>query len=76
MKRSILLIVILLTSTLVLGQTKNPRTIDEFNKRALERQSQGDFDGAIEDYTKAIQLKPKALDLAAVYYNRANARLS
>ena len=44
--------------------------------RGLERQSKGDLEGAIEDFSKVISMKPLALMLAAAYNNRANARTS
>ena len=44
--------------------------------RGLERQSKGDIEGAIEDFSKVISMKPQALILAAAYNNRANARAS
>jgi len=44
--------------------------------RGIERQAKGDLDGAIEDFTKTISLKPQPLILAAAYNNRANALIS
>ena len=35
-----------------------PKDADGFLKRGLARQSQGDHDGAIEDFTKAIAMEP------------------
>jgi tetratricopeptide (TPR) repeat protein len=51
------------------------RTAVDYNNRGLERQDQGDIEGAIEDYTKALSLKANAKVLAVTYNNRANARL-
>jgi tetratricopeptide (TPR) repeat protein len=56
------------------GQT--PRTPEAFMDRGIERQAKGDLDGAIEDFTMTISLKPQALVLAAAYNNRANALTS
>ena len=52
------------------------KTAEAYNNRGLERQAKGDLDGAIDDYTKAIELKAKANILATVYNNRANARMA
>ena len=57
-------------------RAQNPRTAENFMDRGLERQSKGDLDGAIDDFTKVISMKPLALVLAVAYNNRANARLS
>ena len=40
----------------------------EFFRQGLSKQNDGDNDGAIEEYTKAVQIEP---DLAEAYYNRA-----
>jgi tetratricopeptide (TPR) repeat protein len=45
-----------------------PRTEGEFVTRGLAKQSKGDWDGAIADYSKAIELNPKFSD---AWYNRA-----
>ena len=39
--------------------------------RGVAKQAKGDSDGAIADYTKAIELKP---DFAMAYYNRGLAK--
>src|SRR5438067_653383 len=57
-------------------RAQNPRTAENFMDRGIERQNKGDIDGAIEDFTKVIAMKPQALVLAAAYNNRANARVS
>ena len=59
--------------TPVRGQT--PRTAEGFIDRGIERQNKGDLDGAIEDFSKAISLRPQTMVLAAAYNNRANARV-
>lgn len=46
-------------------------TAEDWFDRALSKSKQGDKQGAIEDYTKAIQLKP---DYSLAYNNRGNAR--
>ncbi len=48
-----------------------PSTADAYEIRADDKQTKGDLDGAIADYTKAIELKP---DLVEVYYNRGLAK--
>jgi Flp pilus assembly protein TadD len=48
----------------------NPTSADDFNERGLAKIAKSDLDGAIADFTRAIELDPKQ---AAVYYtNRAN----
>src|SRR6267154_6267373 len=74
MKIIYLLAILIVTCGAASGQT--PRTAEGFIDRGIERQGQGDLDGAIEDYTKAISLKPQAMVLAAAYNNRANARIA
>lgn len=51
------------------GGTKSRRPGDDESlvKRGLQRQAQGDHDGAIEDFTKAIELNP---NLAKAYASR------
>jgi tetratricopeptide (TPR) repeat protein len=44
---------------------------EDIVNRGLAKQRKGDLDGAIADYTKAIELKP---DLAVAYVNRGNAK--
>lgn len=50
---------------------QTPKSAEEYNNRGLERQSSGDLDGAIADYTKALSLKTKPAVLATAYNNRA-----
>src|SRR2546423_10874718 len=76
MKLNCLAIFILVSLSPLLVPAQNPRTAENFMDRGLARQSKGDLDGAIEDFTKVISMKPLALVLAAAYNNRANARLS
>jgi tetratricopeptide (TPR) repeat protein len=42
-----------------------------YNNRGLVKKIEGDLEGAIEDYTKAIQLKSNYVD---AYYNRGDAK--
>src|SRR5215470_19403299 len=44
--------------------------VDYFNRGVVEK-ADGDFDGAIADYTRAIELDPK---YAAAYSDRGNAK--
>ncbi len=46
-------------------------TAEDFFTRGLKKKQAGDFAGAIADYTRAIQLKPK---YSLAYNNRGNAR--
>ena len=55
MKRFTLILIIFLTGAVAQAQT--PRTAEDYNNRGLERQSNGDLEGAIADYTKAISMK-------------------
>ena len=43
----------------------------EFFQQGLSKQNNGDNDGAIDEYSKALQIEP---DLAEAYYNRAIAK--
>lgn len=58
--------------TLLMAQA--PRTAQEFNRKGLDRQDRGDIDGAVEDFTKAIEAS-KGIMLVVSYNNRANARM-
>ncbi len=51
--------------------TANPQSATDYYNRGVERQSKGDADGAIADYTKAIELDPKNV---SAYNNRGNIR--
>jgi tetratricopeptide (TPR) repeat protein len=45
----------------------DPRTAKEFNQRGTSKVQNGDLDGAIADFSQAVQLKR---DYAMAYYNR------
>ena len=49
-----------LTSTPVAANAswQTPKTAEEFNNRGLDRQNSCDLDGALADYSKAIELDP------------------
>ena len=49
--------------------TDNPQSAADYYNRGVERQNKGDADGAIADYTKAIELDPKSF---SAYNNRGN----
>ena len=53
------------------GTKSRPKDEGAFVDRGLRRQSQGDHDGAIEDFTKAIELNP---NLAKAYAARGVSR--
>ncbi len=57
-------------SKLRLAQANRQDTAKYFNS-GIKRLEQGNYRGAIADFTKAIQINPK---LVAAYYNRAIAR--
>ena len=44
---------------------------DTYNNRGLAKQTKGDLDSAITDYTRALQLNSKS---ATAYYNRSVAK--
>jgi len=47
----------------------NPQSATDYYNRGVARQNKGDADGAIADYTKAIELDPKNF---SAYNNRGN----
>jgi len=51
------------------NSTDNPQTSADYYNRGVERQNKGDMDGALADYTKAIELDPKN---SFAYNNRGN----
>ena len=54
-----------------MDSSNQPETVEAYNNRGHARKAKGDFDGAITDYSKVIELKP---DAAAGYYNRGDAK--
>ncbi|MDP7035318.1 MAG: tetratricopeptide repeat protein, partial [Planctomycetota bacterium] len=52
------------------GEAK-PTTANAYSNRGHARKAKGDIDGAIEDYSKAIEIDPK---FAGAYSNRGGAR--
>src|SRR2546423_1428188 len=72
----ILLLAVLLTGPSAhIASGQSPRTAQEFNYRGLDKQNRGDIDGAIEDFTKAIEGSDGLVKVVG-YINRANARLN
>ena len=59
-----------LESNLQLAQANSQNAAKYFNS-GIKRLEQGDYQGAIDDFTKAIEINPT---LVAAYYNRAIAR--
>ncbi|HLG12952.1 MAG TPA: tetratricopeptide repeat protein [Blastocatellia bacterium] len=59
---------------LVHGQT--PKTAQDYADRAVAPKGKGDLEGAIADYTKAIEIAPNQTKIAKaqIYNNRATAR--
>jgi len=53
------------------GQDQTPTTAKDYYDRAGERSDKGDLDGAIADYSKAIEIDPRYVD---AYYARGIAR--
>lgn len=68
------LIAVIFAAMLQLGcssASPEPRAADDYFRRGVERQSKGDNNGAIADYTKAIELDPRHF---SAYNNRGNTR--
>lgn len=61
---SLLLLLVVVAS----AQSQQPVTAADYIDRGLSGQLKKDFDGAIADYTKAIELNPKS---ALAFHNRA-----
>ncbi len=55
------------------ARSRTPVSVTDFAHRAYERLSNGDYDGAVADYSAAIRLSPRYVD---AYYNRGFARAS
>ncbi len=53
------------------AKARTPISVTDFANRAYERLLNGDFDGAVVDYSAAIRLNPRYVD---AYYNRGIAR--
>ena len=74
MKRIACLILLLtgvISCTRLPDASPEPRSAKMYYDRAFARHKKGDLDGAIADYTKAIELDPK---FALAYYSRSVAR--
>ena len=67
MKKSILLLLILLIPVLALAQTA-----EEYNDMGTSKGEKGDYKGALKDFNKAIELDPKLSD---AYFNRGLAKI-
>ena len=68
-ERLVPLVCIFLAATVQIAASQ---TVDELNKRGNAKDDKGDFDGAIADYNRVIELDPK---FAVAYNNRGNAEL-
>src|SRR5438552_17983992 len=58
--RPILPLLVALLIPLTSVQTQTPKTVADYLQRAGEKMADGDFDGAIADYTKVIKLKSES----------------
>jgi tetratricopeptide (TPR) repeat protein len=79
-------LLLVVAASVVNGQStaQAPSSSNDYYFRGLSRETQGDFDGAIADFTRAIELDESALaaaeskklkaQLAETYYYRAGAR--
>jgi len=57
-----LFLIMLLILTAVAAHAQEPVSADDFSQRALSRFEKNDLDGAIADFTKAIELKGQQLE--------------
>ena len=71
MRNYLLLLTFVLIALASASRAQTPKTAEDFYKRGEERSGSNDVDGAIADYTKAIELDPK---FAAAYCARAHTR--
>jgi tetratricopeptide (TPR) repeat protein len=69
--RAFTLPLILLLALAATAPAQTPRTAKDFVKRAATRYLKGDLDGAIDDYSRALDAEPRA---AEVYVKRGGAR--
>jgi tetratricopeptide (TPR) repeat protein len=69
--RAFILPLVLLLACAATIPAQMPRTSKDFIKRAATRYLKGDLDGAIEDYSRALETEPRA---AEVYVKRGGAR--
>jgi len=70
MNRYILLLFLISLIARSSAFSQTPKTAEDFNNRGVSRRSQGDVDGAIEDFTKAISLKGLPITIAATTRKR------
>ena len=66
-----LILLALLFALTLPGCTFGQQTAEDFVDRGKVKYARSDWDGAIADYSKAIELNPK---FAGAYLNRGNAR--
>jgi tetratricopeptide (TPR) repeat protein len=69
MVAKLIALILTLSVSICLGQT--PRKAEDFYQRGLVRQEKGDVEGAIADFSKAIEIDPQHAD---AYYNRGSLR--
>ena len=67
---------LLLPATAFAQTQRTPDAAINHYKNALKKSGNGDFDGAIEDYSKAIELAPKASEHERAYINALSKRYS
>ena len=53
------------------GDTQNPQDASTYNNRGAAKDDLGNYQGAIADYNKAIEINPQ---YAGAYYNRGNTK--
>jgi tetratricopeptide (TPR) repeat protein len=71
-----LLLLIGLVYSIPAALAQTPKSAEDYNNRGVTRRGNGDIEGAIEDFTKAVSMKGPSMILAAAYNNRANALFS
>lgn len=69
--RAFFLPLVLLLAFAATAPAQTPRTAKDFIKRAATRYLKGDLDGAIDDYSRALETEPR---VAEVYVKRGGAR--
>ena len=68
--KAISIVMMTLIGICIFAPIISAETAEEWNEKGIDFARSGEYEKAIEDYNKAIELDP---NLAGVYYNRGNA---